>query len=185
MNTEQALIEMIQNPGKKFTNGHDVAYYGGASICLEMSSVPVRLSLSGFLTAFAADTWTEHKEFILLNPVPVVEMDTEQALIAMIKNPGKKFTNGHDVAYYEGECFRLEVSSVPGWSLCGFLTAFAADTWTEHKEPRVVEFEGKLRFDSLGIPDLDSSTLVEQLGGPTFAADTEWNLKVTAKEVTE
>lgn len=111
-------------------------------------------------------------------------MKTEQALIAMIQNPGKKFTNGHDFAYYGGASICLEMSSMPfRLSLSGFITAFAADTWTEHKEPRVVEFEGKLRFDSLGIPDLDSSTIVEQLGGPTFAADTEWNLRVTAKEV--
>ena len=112
-------------------------------------------------------------------------MKTEQALIAMIQNPGKKFTNGHEVAYYEGASICLEISSVPRRSLYDFLKAFGGDTWTEHKEPRVVELKASIKFDNGGyyISSNLHKSIRESLGGMSAVADAEFDLDIKATEV--
>lgn len=109
--------------------------------------------------------WLSEDIFILLNPVPVVEMETirtheaktmrtEQVVIEMIQSPGKEFICKEDIVHFDNQILiRLRTDpekTLEPYSLFGFLTNFTGHTWTEHKKLETITKTITATFDEKG-----------------------------------
>lgn len=111
-------------------------------------------------------------------------MRTEQVLIAMIQNPGKKFTDGRRTASFVNDGATVYVGCPPlHCTVFGFLNGFPDSTWTEHKEPRTFKEEVKIEFAPAGgsviEPVLSIPDIVRLHVGPINGSKWRAEIKVT------